>query len=173
MERSLYVHSKGKVSNFCKKSTKKFFILNTRCCQWYWKPDIEENWPNLGWVKFFFLASTNPLEHFPKSHFQLPHIFLFSWDNWKSFSINYNLIGSSGCSFLLIGFLQYCPSFCYLLKGNLIWIYFSTFLQVWFHRLQKWCSWYYRFTSLWQVFKWRKRILSFEKFCDETDDIAQ
>ena len=76
MERSLYVHSKGKVSNFCKKSTKKFFILNTRCCQWYWKPDIEENWPNLGWVKFF-LASTNPLEHFPKSHFQLLHFFLF------------------------------------------------------------------------------------------------
>ena len=40
---------------------------------------------------------------------------------------------------------------------------FSTFLQSWFHRQQKWCSWYYHFTSLWEVFKWRKRILSFRK----------
>ena len=120
----------------------------------------------------FFLGKHKSSGTLSKKSFSIASLFSIFLYNWKSFSINYNLIGSSGCSFLLIGFLQYCPFFCYLLKGNFIWN-FSTLLQVWCHRLQKWCSWYYHFTSLWEVFKWRKRILSFEKFRDETDDIAQ
>ena len=75
----------------------------------------------------FFLGKHKSSGTLSKKSFSIASLFSIFLYNWKSFSINYNLIGSSGCSFLLIGFLQYCPSFCYLLKGNFIWIYFRKY----------------------------------------------
>ena len=175
MERSLYVHSKGKVSNFCKKSTKKFFILNTRCCQWYWKPDIEENWPNLGWVKFFSWQAQILWNTFQKVIFNCFTFFYFLRQLDKLF---YQLLPNwfEWVQFFANRLFAVLPLLLLSFEGqfhlDLFQKVFSTFLQSWFHRLQK-CSWYSHFTSLWEVFKWRKRILSFEKFRDETDDIAQ